>query len=236
MVSSSARILGGWRLNGTASSLIAPPFHRSSRSARPAVSSRWTLTVTTPSRVRSSCLRSLSVVAGAVHACSRLSPRARWRRVRRRSGSWAGPAHGGQVRHWRRRVVPARSPIRFPGPGRPAGFRDPPTGSGVQPWSRRSGPARAGGATGPARCRSRLRAAGPRPGMPGAPLAPARPGTRRSRPRRSPNRRRAGVVFRVRRSSRYLSRCKVAGVDLAGPSQDTASLRPQIPQLARPCS
>ena len=48
-------------------------------------------------------------------------PGTRWRRVRRRSGSWAGPAHGGQVRHQRRLAVPARSPIRFPGRGRPAG-------------------------------------------------------------------------------------------------------------------
>jgi hypothetical protein len=52
-------------LSGTVSSVIAPPFQRSSRSARPPSWSRQTVILTSSSRVRSSCLRSLSVVVGA---------------------------------------------------------------------------------------------------------------------------------------------------------------------------
>ena len=57
MVSSlGAQPLGGFRLSGTGSSVIAPPFQRSMRSARPSSWSRCTLMPTSSSRVRSSCL------------------------------------------------------------------------------------------------------------------------------------------------------------------------------------
>src|SRR5215213_6889196 len=78
MVSSSVRRRsGGLRLRGTGSSVIAPPFQRSTRSARPSSWSRRTLMPTSSSRLRSSCLRSLSVVVAADHTPPRSPPRVR---------------------------------------------------------------------------------------------------------------------------------------------------------------
>ena len=77
MVSSSVRIFGCGRRSGTVSSLIAPPFHRKTRRACGSGSSRRAVMFTSSSRVRSSCLRSLSVVVGASHTWPRSSPRAR---------------------------------------------------------------------------------------------------------------------------------------------------------------
>jgi hypothetical protein len=58
----------GWRRrSGTVRSLIAPPFQRSIRAAFGAGSSRCSVMFTSSIRVRSSCLRSLSVVVGASH-------------------------------------------------------------------------------------------------------------------------------------------------------------------------
>src|SRR5206468_1904889 len=65
------------RLTGMASSLIAPPFHRSTRSACPPSWSRCTVMFTSSSRVRSSCLRSLPAVDGASQTACRSSPSAR---------------------------------------------------------------------------------------------------------------------------------------------------------------
>ena len=76
-MSSAVRFFGGWRLSGTVSSVIAPPFHRSSSSARLSAGPRCTVMATSSSRVRSSCLRSLSVVVGACHTLPRSSARAR---------------------------------------------------------------------------------------------------------------------------------------------------------------
>src|SRR6266511_3832786 len=56
--------LWGLRLSSTDRSLTAPPFQCSTRSARPSVWYRCTVMLISPSRVRSSCLRSLSVVVG----------------------------------------------------------------------------------------------------------------------------------------------------------------------------
>src|SRR5206468_612264 len=92
MVSSAVRILGCRRRSGTVSSLIAPPFHRSTRPACGPGSSRCRVMFTSSSRVRSSCLRSLSVVVGASQTAPRSSPRAR---IAARSPSvGAGQARG----------------------------------------------------------------------------------------------------------------------------------------------
>src|ERR1035441_3199693 len=77
MMSSAVRILGCGRRSGTASSLIAPPFHRSTRPACGSGLSRRSVMFASPGRVRSSCLRSLSVVVGAAQTAPRSSPRAR---------------------------------------------------------------------------------------------------------------------------------------------------------------
>jgi hypothetical protein len=73
MVSSSVRIFGCGRRMGTVSSVVAPPFQRMSTSARGSELSRWRVRVASSSKVRSSCLRSLSVVVGAVQTASRSS-------------------------------------------------------------------------------------------------------------------------------------------------------------------
>src|SRR5260370_1288882 len=62
---------------GMASSVIAPPFQRRTRSACPESWSRGTAMFTSSSRVRSSCLRSLSAVDGAPQTARGRSPRAR---------------------------------------------------------------------------------------------------------------------------------------------------------------
>ncbi len=101
MVSSLVRSrLGGLRLTGMVSSLIASPFHRKIRSARPLSWSRWMVMLTSSSRVRSNCLRSLSVVAGASQTCPRSSPRARIAAILAiPARAWTPPYDtGGQVR------------------------------------------------------------------------------------------------------------------------------------------
>src|ERR1019366_625586 len=97
MVSSSVRILGWGRRSGTVSSLIAPPFHRSTRRACGSGSSRRSVMFTSPGRVRSSCLRSLSVVVGASQTAPRSSPSARIaaRSCSERALGRAAPRRGG---------------------------------------------------------------------------------------------------------------------------------------------
>ncbi|MGE5289380.1 MAG: HD-GYP domain-containing protein [Micromonosporaceae bacterium] len=77
VLSRAAFLAGLAPVAGTVSSLIAPPFHRSTRAACGPGSSRCSVMFTSSSRVRSSCLRSLSVVVGASHTWPRSSPRAR---------------------------------------------------------------------------------------------------------------------------------------------------------------
>ena len=187
MVSSSVRSrLGGLRLIGTVRSVIAPPFQRSTSSAWASVWSRCTVMLTSSSRLRSSRLRSLSVVVGADHTPARSSPSARIAVSLAGSGFSVARLRGGRVRPRRRRGLAARCSTRSPGRGRPAGCPGRRRGSGARRGRPRSGPARPGGATAPARRRGRPRAAGRRPGRPAARPAAARPGTPRRPRRRSP--------------------------------------------------
>ena len=190
--------LGWLALIGTDSSVIAPPFHRSTRSARPSVWSRCRLMVTSSSRVRSSCLRSLSVVVGADHNRSRSSPRARMacfscgvrvfgRAVSRRASSASASACCRARFH---------SLSRGRGPT-VAGFRSRRPGNGARLCRPGSGLVRPAVATGPAPHRGRPRVAGRRPGRLAARPARAPPGTPRRPRRRSRRHRPAGAGCRA---------------------------------------
>ena len=190
MVSSSVRICGcGRALSGTVSSLIAPPFQRSTRSARRAGRGRGArVMLTSSSRVRSSCLRSLSVVVGASTRRPRSSPRARIAALLAAAVRVFGRAVS-------RRASSASASASSLQRGLPFGFQ----AAGDQPVVRVDGPVAALGPGGvvaglldlAALLGQRgvvavLRAAGRLPGRPAARRAAARPGTRRRRRRRWP--------------------------------------------------
>ena len=97
--------------------------------------------VTSVSRVPSSSLRSRSVVVGADQTTSRLLTQGRICDcccAVRGFGCLGFAAGQFGLGRWPGRSAP--SPTRFPDPAPPAGSRRRRPGSGVRPWSRRSGP------------------------------------------------------------------------------------------------
>ena len=98
-------------------------FQGSTRSARPSVWSRCRLMVTSSSRVRSSCWRSLSVVVGAAHKPSSHLRGRGWPASPAAPGFSAARSLAGKVRPRRRPAAAGCCSIRFPGRGPPAGCR-----------------------------------------------------------------------------------------------------------------
>ena len=144
------------RRSGTVSSLIAPPFHRSTRSACGAGSSRRSGDVHFVQQGAQQLLAVLVGGGGRVPYLAEVVAEGQDRGpLGRGQGLRAGRPGGGPARLRRRRARGARAPTRLPGRGRPAGCRGRRRGSGARPGRRGSGPARPGGGAGPAPRRGR---------------------------------------------------------------------------------